>query len=189
MSTFSKAEAYNKLLWLDLETTGLGQVSRIIEIAVIMTDAALVEHKRFSFVINDAAAGAFWEPGAIRMHTKNGLVDEMCGPDAVTFSAALTQINNEVVGWAKPRHVILAGRSVHFDRQALIQQGGAGVELMQYLNHQHLDMSAIEIFLRNAGLVTDGESKPSARHRAIADLEYAIEQYRSFQGLVKKGSV
>ncbi|MBT4948266.1 MAG: oligoribonuclease, partial [Actinobacteria bacterium] len=79
----------DRLVWIDLEMTGLSTESdEIVEIAAIVTEADLTEiDAGVSFVVNPSAAAlAHMDDFVTNMHTESGLITEI--PDGLSLADA-----------------------------------------------------------------------------------------------------
>ena len=85
MSYDPTAWQFERIMWLDLETTGLDpETGLILEVAVVVTNRWLKELARESIVIPhsvEALEAAGMDDFVRDMHTENGLLDEVTGKD------------------------------------------------------------------------------------------------------------
>jgi oligoribonuclease len=171
-----------KYVWIDLEMTGLNlQKDRIIEIACILTDASLetrirgpqlVIHQPDSLLttMND------W---CIEHHGKSGLTDLVRNSTINTADA-----ESQVLKFIK-QHIpeqkagILAGNSVHVDRQFLCQEMP---ELIEHLHYRIVDVSTIKELVSNWCPKIRKFSKKEA-HRALDDIEESIAELLYYKTL------
>ncbi len=155
------------LVWVDIETTGLNlQRDLILEVAASVAklsdpfNATPIYHAVSAYRLNDPYGRI--NPKVIEMHSKNGLWDEC--------KASETSIYDTVYGLrrALPATCILAGSSVHFDRDFLVT---ADPTLRECFSHRLYDVSAIKLFCRSLGMppIAKGEA-----HRARADVLESI---------------
>ena len=162
-----------KLIWLDLETTGLDpNACDILEIAAV---GASIENPTVTqYLINTPV----WHGGGglskfiRRMHTSNGLLRECkIAPGLWTVGALFDDILREFIGddAEKP---MLAGASVHFDLGFLRRHLPY---IADRLSHRVFDTSAITAFCASMGMPYPNASEPA--HRAMYDIEDSIERY------------
>ncbi len=161
-----------KVLWIDLEMTGLDPVNdRILEVAAIATDWDFNEIAVYDAVkkvgpnlMKKRMTGEFWEKFSdVRTalmgqneHGKNGRIVEN----------ELLEFIDEHFDADTP--VLLAGNSIHQDRKFIENEWG---RLNARLHYRMLDVSAWKV-------VFDGKykkrfAKPDA-HRALADIRGSI---------------
>lgn len=183
----------DRYLWFDLETTGLDPARHaIIEVAAVLTDSRLTIIREVHEVVRPVPPDC-WDPVCVAMHEKSGLIailraddqqivrnladvtDRICGMVGVhgRFGA---------VGGVRTSNVVLAGRSVHFDRAFMKVQMPA---LDRRLSHRHLDVSAVERFCTAAWGDTfkqPGESN----HRAHDDVHASLKHYRKLLDVAQK---
>src|SRR6266568_2512104 len=140
--------ADDRLVWLDLEMTGL-DVTRhtIVEIAVLVTDAQLQPLDAGIDVVvhQDAAALAEMDDYVRNMHTRSGLLAEI-EASTVTLDAAGAQALEYV-----RRHVAeaaaapLCGNSIGVDRRFLDRYLP---ELDGYVHYRSIDVSTLKELCR-----------------------------------------
>lgn len=163
-----------KLIWLDLETTGLDpQHDLILEVAV-----GVAELERpfdigpvFERVVGyDAAVLGNLSSFILDMHTKNGLL-EACRISTVALEDVEEQLLEfvpDVPDGARPE-TMLAGSSIHFDLSFIRQDMP---HLAARLSHRLYDVSAVKLFCRSIGMATTPKAEA---HRAAADIRESIE--------------
>lgn len=156
-------------VWLDLETTGLDpEACGVLEIAAVTTDADLnILGEAFETLCWPRSC--VWEAGAMALHVKSGLLDDLLGQCVVDSTAAAWQ---RFASWLPTSgKLTLAGKSVHFDRSFMPPEIGA------MFSHRHLDVSAIKM--------ADPDFKPYAidgvAHRAMNDTLDALSILQQFR--------
>lgn len=188
----------NVIVWLDLENSCLNpDVGKIFEIGVIVTDWQLVEIDRGNWVIGYKTEELpAMEPFVYKMHTNNGLLEEMHRLAVETNRSP--QESQDMVEYQVCRFLlkhasesgrfIVAGNSISHDKAWIKKHLPL---LDQLLHHRTIDVTPI-------GLLTErwcpdvykkarGEfgSKPSTTaHRALDDIEKSIMWMRSYKKLV-----
>lgn len=178
------SEKTNRLIWLNLEMTGLDPDSdSILEIATLVTDSGLEE-------IAQGPVLAIHHPRAVldRMddwntetHTQSGLVDRVLNSEVsmreaerrtVEFLSGLTEANSSP----------MCGNSICQDRRFLVR---FMPELCAWFHYRNLDVSSLkELCVRWAPGIAAGFVKEN-RHEAISDIRESIEElryYRQFMG-------
>ncbi|MBP9667776.1 oligoribonuclease [Candidatus Saccharibacteria bacterium] len=172
-----------KLLWVDLEMTGLDpEKDRILEVAAIATDWNFTEIARYTAVktvgpnlMRSRMVGKFWDAHsdvrdalmAQNEHGKNGRVVEN----------ELLAFIDEHFDSEKP--VLLAGNSIHQDRKFIEQEWP---RLNTRLHYRMLDVSAWKVVFE--GRYKKKFAKPEA-HRAIDDIQGSIEELQYYIGKLK----
>ncbi len=163
------------LIWIDLEMTGLSPFTdRIIEVAVVVTDAQLtqrVEGPVFAIHQSDAVLDAMdaWNKGT---HGKSGLIDRV---KASTVDEAAAQA--ALVDWLKtyvPKGKSpMCGNSICQDRRFLAKDMPA---LEDFFHYRNLDVSTLkELAKRWKPQVLDSFKKAQA-HTALADIHESIDE-------------
>jgi oligoribonuclease len=165
----------DNLVWIDLEMTGLyPNTDRIIEIAVVVTDAQLmqrVEGPVFAVHQSDAALDAMdaWNKGT---HGKSGLIDRV---KASTVDDASAEA--QVIEFLK-RHVPkgkspMCGNSICQDRRFLANYMP---KLEEFFHYRNLDVSTLkELARRWKPEILPGFKKAQA-HTALADIHESIDE-------------
>ncbi|MBL0149787.1 MAG: oligoribonuclease [Ideonella sp.] len=163
------------LIWIDLEMTGLSPFTdRIIEIAVVVTDAQLtvrVEGPVFAIHQSDAVLDGMdaWNKGT---HGRSGLIDRV---KASTVDEVAAQA--QVIAWLRqyvPKGKSpMCGNSICQDRRFLAKDMP---ELEAFFHYRNLDVSTLkELAKRWKPAVLDGFKKAQA-HTALADIHESIDE-------------
>lgn len=169
------------LLWVDVETTGLAPGSRIIDIAVCVTDADLrpldIPLTRVLRVRPEDSLD--WESAAAEMHGRSGLAAQCVNAwDSSSEKSAETSILNYLRGLGiEPGRAPLVGSSVHFDRRVLTERMPA---LAAFAHRRNIDVSTLmELAARwRPDLVPKIAELRRGLHRALLDLEDSINVLR-----------
>ena len=167
----------DRLVWLDLEMTGL-DVTRhtIVEIAVLVTDAELTPLDEGIDVVvhQDAEAMAAMDDFVRAMHTKSDLLTEIekstvALADAGSQALAYVQSHVPEAGTAP-----LCGNSIGVDRRFLDQYLP---ELDAYVHYRNIDVSTFKELCRR-WYPDVYRRRPSKRetHRALADILESIAE-------------
>jgi oligoribonuclease len=173
-----------KLLWMDLEMTGLDPVEdRILEVAVIATDWDFKEIATYTAVkkvgpnlMKSRMVGAFWEKfPEVKEQLQEQNID---GKNGRVVENELLEFMSEHFDNDKP--VLLAGNSIHQDRKFIANEW---TRLDERLHYRMLDVSAWKVVFE--GKYKKKFAKPEA-HRALDDIKGSIEELQYYLGKVKK---
>jgi oligoribonuclease len=178
----------SKLLWLDLEMTGLDPVNdRILEVGAIVTDFKFKEFDSFTAVIKqsdkvlsrmktaawyDFTGGKRVKKGTVYdMASQNGLVERVSqGLDEMKTEELLV----EVVKKHFNQLAVLAGNSIHQDRR-FIRQWWPNLEKL--LHYRMLDVSSFKVWMQGA---YSTEFKKPDQHRALEDIRGSISELKYY---------
>ncbi|MDH4190745.1 MAG: oligoribonuclease [Betaproteobacteria bacterium] len=177
------AQDQNNLIWIDMEMTGLAPDSdRIIEIALVVTDAALnviAEGPVLAVHQADATLDAMdsWNQSA---HRRSGLLDRVRASqldEAEAERRSLAFLAEHVPAKVSP----MCGNSVCQDRRFLARSMPA---LEGYFHYRNLDVSTLkELVKRWKPELAKGFVKQS-KHEALADVLESIEELKYFRRTV-----
>ena len=170
-----------KLLWVDLEMTGLDpKKDKILEVAAIATNIKLEEIATYEAVVKvsdklmkSRMVGEFWEKNktsrdALFAQNENG--------------KPIQEVENELIEFIKKnfgKEVYLAGNSIHQDRKFIEREMP---ELNKLLHYRMLDVSAWKIYFENA--LNKKFTKPE-NHRAMDDINGSIEELKWYLTFLK----
>lgn len=165
----------SKLLWLDLEMTGLDVARhRIVEAAAIITDWQFAELALFDAVI-------YQPPDVLKamdewpriQHAKSGLSGKIAeGMPEPQAEAELLGLVHAHFDPGEP--VLLAGNSIHMDRQ-FVRAQLPGLEAR--LHYRMLDVSAWKVVMQGRfGL----EYRKKETHRALDDIRESIAELQYY---------
>jgi len=171
----SLAPSDQKLLWLDLEMTGLSHFTdRVIEIAVVVTDAHLtirIEGPVFAIHQSDAVLDGMdaWNKGT---HGRSGLIDRVRAStvdEAAAEAAVIAWLKQYVPKGKSP----MCGNSICQDRRFMAKDM-PGLE--DFFHYRNLDVSTLkELAKRWKPEVLAGFKKAQA-HTALADIHESIDE-------------
>ena len=176
------APADDRLVWLDLEMTGL-DVTRhvIVEIAALVTDSALepLDDGIDVIVHQPPAALAEMDDFVRKMHTKSGLLAaiEASPTDLPTAGREVLEYVQQHI--AEPGTAPMCGNSIGVDRRFLDAQLP---ELDRYLHYRSIDVSSFKELCRRwyPGLYRKRPAKEEV-HRALADVRESIAELRYYR--------
>lgn len=167
-----------KLLWVDLEMTGLDPVDdSILEVAAIATDWDFKEYATLEAVVKIDEAhmkqrmvGEFWDKyDVVRQNLQS---QNASGALAHEVEQQLIEFIDQ--NFEPTDKVILAGNSIHQDRKFIENEWP---ELNQRLHYRMLDVSAWKLVFE--GRYRKKFSKPEA-HRALSDIRGSIEELKYY---------
>ena len=162
--------AQNRLIWLDLEMTGLDPDNdSILEIATIVTDAELNEIAEEVLQSMDD-----WN---IEHHSTSGLWQRVL--DSQTDLKAAEQGTLEFLArWTEPGTSPLCGNSICQDRRFLYR---LMPDLEAWFHYRNLDVSTVkELAARWAPALLENFTKQN-RHEALADIRDSIAELRHYR--------
>lgn len=176
-----------KLLWMDLEMTGLNPTEdRILEVAVIVTDwdfkeiatyAAAVKVQPDLFAARIKAAPDFWDTFP---DVRDALIEQNvsdAAKDCSTVESELLDFISEHFDKESP--VLLAGNSIHQDRKFIDNEWD---RLSARLHYRMLDVSAWKVVFE--GKYKKKFAKPEV-HRALDDIRGSIMELKYYLGKVR----
>ena len=170
-----------KLLWMDLEMTGLDpEKDKICEVAAIATDMKLNEIADYQAVVKiddklmkERMVGDFWEKNSKSreaLQTQNH-----DGKPIKQVEQELLQFIDKYCG----KELYLAGNSIHQDRKFIEREMS---ELNKRLHYRMLDVSSWKIYFENAK--HKRFVKPE-NHRALDDIKGSIEELKWYLAFMK----
>lgn len=176
-----------KLLWIDLEMTGLDPVNdRILEVAAIATDWNFTEiatyeaAKKVSSTLVEKrmkAAPDFWNKfPAVR--------DALVAQNNSDLAKSTRTIEEELIAFINEHFradekVLLAGNSIHQDRKFIQNEWHT---LNDRLHYRMLDVSAWKVVFE--GKYRKKFAKPES-HRALDDIRGSVEELRYYLGKLR----
>ena len=171
-----------KLLWIDLEMTGLDPAKdRILEVAAIATDMKLNEIASYQAIVkvpealmDERMVGEFWEKNsksrdALKAQNKDG--------------KPVKEVEKELLDFIKQncdKELYLAGNSIHQDRKFIEREMP---DFNKHLHYRMLDVSSWKIYFENA---LDKKFTKADHHRALDDIKGSIEEFKWYLSFIKK---
>lgn len=170
-----------KLLWVDLEMTGLEpDKDKILEVAAIATDMQLNEIATYEAVvkvddklIKSRMVGDFWEKNS--KSRDDLMAQNKDGKPVAEVEKELIDFIDKYFG----KTIYLAGNSIHQDRKFIEREMP---ELDKKLHYRMLDVSAWKIYFENA--LNKKFTKPE-NHRALDDINGSIEELKWYLTFLK----
>lgn len=168
-----------KLVWIDLEMTGLNpELDVILEVAVIITGPDLEPIDQYEAVIHQPDSTLLTMSAFVRdMHTKNGLLDRVRASktslDEAT-DAALALIKKHCA----EGEGTLAGNSIHQDRRFLRKHMP---ELDAWLHYRQVDVSSLKILTKAWYPDLPKFGKEDKDHTALADIKQSIAELKYYR--------
>ena len=172
-----------KLLWVDLEMTGLDPVrDRILEVAAVATGWDLETTATYEGIVKvddelmkERMVGKFWEENR---EAYEGLISQnKQGKPAGEIEKELLEFIAE--NFDSEEKVILAGNSIHQDRKFI---DGEWPSVSSRLHYRMLDVSAWKVYFE--GALHRRFVKPE-NHRALDDIQGSIEELKFYLRFMK----
>jgi oligoribonuclease len=173
--TTELAASDQNLIWIDLEMTGLfPDRDRIIEIAVVVTDAQLnvrAEGPVFAIHQSDATLDAMdaWNKGT---HGRSGLIDRVKASavdEAQAQQAVIDWLKQYVPAGKSP----MCGNSICQDRRFLANYMP---KLESFFHYRNLDVSTLKGLARRWKPAALEGFKKAQAHTALADIHESIDE-------------
>ena len=177
-------EKQRRLIWLDLEMTGLDTATdSIIEIATIITDSdlnELAEGPVFAIKHPESVLQAM-DDWNTEHHQASGLWERVVDSVTSMRNAELGTLEF-LAQWTEARSSPLCGNSICQDRRFMHR---LMPELERWFHYRNLDVSSLkELAARWSPGILKGLVKQN-RHEALSDIRESIEElryYRRFMG-------
>jgi oligoribonuclease len=188
MSQATETQAANKpprpndmnLVWLDMEMTGLDPDNdRIIEVAVVVTDAELnilAEGPVFAIHQSDETLDKMdnWNKGT---HGKSGLIDRVKA-STVDEAQAEEQLIAFLKQWVPANKSPMCGNSICQDRRFMAR---GMPKLEAFFHYRNLDVSTLKELCRRWKPELASGFKKAQKHTALADIVESIEELRYYR--------
>lgn len=168
-----------KILWVDLEMTGLDpDECVIVEFAGIITDLKLNPLDQYHRVI-------YQPPEKLenlnewvqKTHTQSGLMEQI--PNGIP----LDQVEDEIMAFLAPHFPdgdpVLAGNSIHQDRKFIDKYMH---KLSEFLHYRMIDVSSFKQVFRHMYGV---ELEKNSPHRAYDDIMASISELKHYMAFIK----
>lgn len=177
------AEASQRLVWVDLEMTGLDpETCRIVEIATIITDSQLeVIAEGPCFIVRPEGEALAQTSTFVReLHEKSGLwtrIQESTTTIDEARAATLAFLEEHTTRGAS----LLCGNSVWKDRAFLEREMP---DVVKHLHYRMIDVSTIKELVRRWYPARYHTPKKKEVHRALDDIRESIEELRWYRSHV-----
>lgn len=175
-----------KLLWGDLETTGLGKIKgeQTLEIALIVTDTELQPLYEFGPLVFSATPRALEiieENDFVRnMHTTTGLLDRVAQSNLTLAEGdeRMVEFINTHFG-ADENHILFSGNSIRLDRGFIERDFPL---LDSRLHYRQIDVSTVKELARLwHPEVYHGMPEKLSDHTAMTDIRESIKELRYYR--------
>jgi len=176
------AEREQRLVWIDLEMTGLNiEKESIIEIATIITDGELniLAHGPNVAITVDESLIEGMDDWNTTHHFESGLVDRIRN-QGVSLTDAEEMTLDFLKKWVDPNTAPLCGNSVWNDRRFLEKEMPMVAE---YLHYRMIDVSTIKELARRWYPEIEKYPKKGA-HLALDDIIESVEELEYFRDKV-----
>ncbi|HMS50511.1 MAG TPA: oligoribonuclease [Candidatus Saccharibacteria bacterium] len=177
-----RQKSATKLLWVDLEMTGLDvDTDRIIEIAIEVTD--------FQFKTLASYEAVIHQPDEVLTNMNSWSTDQH-GASGLTSRVRQSskneeQVKHEVVGFIQAQFgnepAVLAGNSIHNDRN-FIKKWWPEVE--ELLHYRMLDVSSFKILMQSK---YGQKFEKNDAHRAFDDIQASIAELQHYIDWLRNG--
>lgn len=166
------------LLWLDLETTGLGDDCHVLEVFAEVTDWDLTPQWS-----THGISHVLWPMGedVLAMHRASGLISDIAGAatrKAQSVAGAMDDVHSALALATGP--MALAGSGVVFDQRIIARQWP---DIAKWLTYWTIDLSPIRRLARGMGFGHLCLHEQPIPHRAEADVRRAQAEYRHWRNL------
>lgn len=181
MTENSKSDAPQKLVWMDLEMTGLdSDRDVIIEMATLITDRELNVVAEGPEIVIQRSADLFKTMDAWNQehHTKSGLWSKVVA-STITQDQAEAMTLDFLRQHIGPRESPLCGNSIWQDRRFIAKHMKA---LDAFLHYRLIDVSTVKILgkIWNPD-ASQGKVDKRSSHRALDDILESIEELKFYR--------
>ncbi len=172
----------SKLIWIDLEMTGLDpEQNVIIEIATVVTDPELnIVAEGPNLAINQPeSALSLMDDWNLSHHSESGLLSRVRESEISQKEAEAMTL--EFVGkYSEKNQTPLCGNSIWQDRRFLIHHMPA---LESFFHYRIIDVSSVKELARRWNPSIVNQVSKQGSHRALDDIRESIEELRVYRNL------
>ena len=175
-----KLRSEMNLIWVDLEMTGLDpETDRIIEVAVVVTDAnlnVLAEGPVYAIHQSDAVLNGMdaWNKGT---HGRSGLIDRVKASN-ITEAMAEDVLIDFLIDYVPKGKSPMCGNTICQDRRFMAK---TMPRLEAFFHYRNLDVSTLkELARRWKPELIDGFKKQQ-KHTALADIMESIDELKYYR--------
>ena len=168
--------AGDRLVWMDLEMTGLDpETCAIVQMAVIITDRELnpIGNPLDLVVWQPESVLESMEPFVRKMHKKSGLIDQIRNSKH-SLSDAQRQAMDLITKHCTYRTAALCGNTIGQDRRFLVKYMP---QIEGYLHYRNIDVSTVKE-LGEWWYGTTYTKPDSGKHTAMHDIQQSLEELR-----------
>lgn len=176
------SEAEERLVWIDLEMTGLDVTKEsIIEIATVVTDGELniiAQGPNLAINVEESLLAGMDEWNTSH-HTSSGLVERV-RQEGVSIEEAEERTLQFLQEWVPEGRAPLCGNSVWNDKKFMEKEMP---KLVEHLHYRMIDVSTVKELARRwyPGV---GRYEKKGAHLALDDILESIEELRYFRSKV-----
>ena len=179
----NKNKIPTKLLWVDLEMTGLDpEKDRIVEVALEITDFNFKTIANYEAVINHPESVInSMNPWAASQHSASGLTAKIRSSKK-TEDEVIKEIVELIKEHFQDEQAILAGNSIWNDRNFVRKWWP---EVDRLLHYRMLDVSSLKVLMQGKyGYMFEKDSN----HRAFDDIQASIAELQDYINKLKDES-
>lgn len=172
-----------KLLWLDLEMTGLDiEKDKIVEVAAIATDMDFNELGKIDIIIKHSQKTLKEMSDWCKVtFTENKLLSKIIKSEIKEKDAEEKLLKFLDKHFKDDDHIIIVGNSIYNDRKFIDKYFK---KVSKRLHYRMLDVSSFKILFKNKYLVSMNRDKESS-HLAIEDVRESIKELRFYSQYIK----
>ncbi len=178
------SEAEERLVWIDLEMTGLDVTKEsIIEIATVVTDGELniiAQGPNLAINVEESLLAGMDEWNTSH-HTSSGLVERV-RQEGVSIEEAEERTLQFLQEWVPEGRAPLCGNSVWNDKKFMEKEMP---KLVEHLHYRMIDVSTVKELARR-WYPEVGRYEKKGAHLALDDILESIEELRYFRSKVFK---